>query len=315
MSNKLTFLSLFDGMSCGQISMNRVLNGQPYEWFSSEINKSSINVTQFNYPSTTQIGDVRNVDQYMIDTFFKDVFVLMAGSPCTDLSIAGSTRGMVTLDEIDLTSYNQYIRLKEDGHEFKGQSYLFWEFIRLLKVIKPKYFLLENVVLKGNVKKWEKIISDELGVNPIRINSSLITAQNRDRLYWTNIPGVTIPEDKRILVSDVIPDSISGFGYRGKKLNDDDFYTMVGSIRKDGKSNCLVKSSSTRKVATYDGNIRNLTIEECEMLQGVDTGYTDVLGVTKNDRYDMLGNGWTIPVVEHIFSFIPEFKKVKEYSN
>ena len=314
MKNQINVVSLFDGMSCGQIALNRVSRA-PYTWYASEIHKPSINVTQFNFPKTVQLGDVRNINKKIVKMFFGDVFLFLAGSPCTDLSIAGKKNGMITLDEVDVTSLKQYLKLKSEGYQFKGESYLFWEFVRLLKEIDPKYFLLENVVLKGNVKKWEKIISEALGVEPIRINSGLVTAQNRDRLYWTNIPGVTIPENKFITVSHVIPDSYSGYGVRGVKINEtDEKYTPIGTTRKDLKANCLTKSSRTRMVSMYDGNHRSLTIEECEILQGVDVGYTNVLGVTKKDRYNMLGNGWTIPVIEHIFSFIPEFKKKKEYS-
>jgi DNA (cytosine-5)-methyltransferase 3A len=313
MKKPINIVSLFDGMSCGQIAIRELFQG-PYTWNASEIHKPSINVTQYNFPKTIQLGDVRKIDKKIIKRFFNEVFILMAGSPCTDFSISGKRKGMVTKDNTEITSYKQYLKLRNSNYEFQGQSYLFWEFIRLLKEIKPKYFFLENVVMKGKSKKWEKIISKELGVEPIRINSGLITAQNRDRLYWTNIPNVTIPEDMNILVSDVIPDAVSGFGYRGQKLGDDDFYTRLGRTRKDNKANCLTKSSSTRMVTTYDGNHRSLTIEECEMLQGVPEGYTQVLGVSKGNRYDMLGNGWTIPVIQHIFSFIPEFKKKKEYS-
>lgn len=314
MKKPINIVSLFDGMSCGQIALNRIHRG-PYVWYASEIHKPSINVTQFNFPKTIQLGDVRNINKRIIDMFFGDIFILMGGSPCTDLSIAGKRLGMITLDDVEVTSYKQYVKLKKEKYQFKGESFLFWEFVRLLKQIKPKYFLLENVVLKGNVKKWERIISKELGVEPIRINSSLLTAQNRDRLYWTNIPNVTVPEDRGIMVYDVIPGAFSGFGYRGQKVNkEDSFYTRLGSTRTDFKANCLTKTSSTRMVTMYDLNYRSLTVEECEILQGVDVGYTNVLGVIKKDRYNMLGNGWTIPVIEHIFSFIPEFKKKKEYS-
>jgi len=314
MKNQINIVSLFDGMSCGQIAFNRV-SQVPYIWYASEIHKPSINVTQFNFPKTIQLGDVQKINKKVIKLFFGDVFLLLAGSPCTDFSMAGKKKGMITLDELDITSLKQYERLKRENYQFKGESYLFWEFVRLLKEINPKYFLLENVVLKGNVKKWEKIISESVGVEPIRINSSLLTAQNRDRLYWTNIPGVTIPEDKFINVSHVIPDAYSGYGIRGVKINKtDEKYTPIGTTRKDLKANCLTKSSRTRFVSMYDGNHRSLSIEECERLQGVDEGYTDVIGVTRKDRYDMLGNGWTIPVIQHILSFIPELKMIEEYS-
>lgn len=307
-------LSLFDGMSCAQIALNRVYKG-PIEYYASEIHKPSILVTQSNFPKTIQLGDIRNITDDVIDMHLKGTHIIVGGSPCTNLSIAGKKEGMITLDKLDIVSYEQYLDLKEKNHKFTGQSHLYWEYIGVTKRVDHIYRILENVVLKGNVKKWEKIITDSFGADPIRINSGLVSAQNRDRLYWATIPGITVPEDRNILISDVIPDSFSGYGVRGIKLNKtDEKYTYVGTTRKDFKSNCLTTSERTRMVSMYDGNHRSLTVEECEILQGVDEGYTRVLGVSQTQRYKMLGNGMTVPVLEHLFSFIPEFKKKKEYS-
>jgi site-specific DNA-cytosine methylase len=310
-------ISLFDGMSCGQIALSKFLKSNQYNWCASEINKASMNMTQFNFPNTIQLGDVRNVTSKLIGNVADgEVFIVMGGSPCQNFSSAGSRNGMITDDDIEITSLKQYLRLKKQGYVFKGESYLFWELVRVIKETNPKYFLLENVVMKGQTKRWEKIISKVLGVEPIRINSSLVTAQNRDRLYWTNIPNITIPKDENILMSDIIEGAVSGFGIRGTdkgelKPNGKPLYKQNGTTRVDGKSNCLTKSSPTRKVMMYDGTTRPLTVEECEMLQGVPVGYTDVLGVSKTARYEALGNGWTIPVIEHIFSHIPELIKKK----
>ena len=314
MRNPINIVSLFDGMSCGQIALNKV-SRLPYRYYASEIHEPSILVTQSNFPKTIQLGDVRNINKSIVRMFFSDVFIMFGGSPCGNLSSAGKKEGMITLDGLDITSLADYERKKRENYPFKGQSYLFWEYVRLLRLIKPRYFVLENVVLKGNVKKWEKIISDALGVQPIRINSSLLTAQNRDRLYWTNIPGVTVPEDKNILLSDVIRGGYSGFGIRNNELkNSDKRWEPRGTTRKDFKSNCLTTSERCRMITMKNGTQRKLTVEECELLQGIDEGYTNVLGVTNTERFKMLGNGWSIPVIEHILSFIPEFKKKKEYS-
>lgn len=313
---KRNIVSGFDGMSCGQIAISNILQENEYEWGASEINKSSMNITQFNFPKTIQLGDIRNVTPKLIRKIMKgNIFMIMAGSPCQNFSSAGLRNGMKTKNNDDIISYNQYMRLKKRGYKFSGESYLFWELVRLIKELKPKYFLLENVVMKGETKKWERIISKELGVQPIRINSSLMTAQNRDRLYWTNIPNVTIPEDKGILIGHIIDGAYSGSGKRGVKKGSETTYTQKVTTRPDCKSNCLTKSSSTRNVEMYDETIRPLTVEECELLQGVPVGYTDVLGVSKTARYEALGNGWTIPVIQHILSHIPEFKKKNKNKN
>jgi DNA (cytosine-5)-methyltransferase 3A len=240
---------------------------------------------------------------------FKGTFdITQGGSPCQNFSFAGNHKGMSTKDNIEITSLEKYLELKEKGFEFEGQSYLFWEYVRIVEESKPKYFLLENVKM---AKKWENIISNELGVKPIRINSNLLTAQNRDRLYWTNIPGIEVPEDSGILLGDVVDGAVSGFGTRGRKKKGEETYSRYSTIRKDQKSNCLTKGGTCRKYVDELGEVHNLTVEDCEVLQGVPVGYTDVIGVTKTDRYQMLGNGWTVPVIEHIFSFVPEFELVE----
>jgi DNA (cytosine-5)-methyltransferase 3A len=167
-------------------------------------------------------------------------------------------------------------------------------------------FLLENVKMKA---KWKKLISDELGVLPILINSALVTAQNRERLYWTNIPGVTIPEDKHVYIDLVIPGA-KGYGVRGrdkgnKKENGEIKWESNGSITKKRKANCVVtKTGSTNKLLFPDGTIRNYTINEAEMLQGLPIDYTNVPGLSKTKRYKAVGNGWTVQVIAHIFKFL-----------
>lgn len=165
-------LSLFDGLSCGQIALNRA--GIEYDnYFASEIDKYAIKVTQANYPKTIQLGDVTKVK----GSDLPKIDLCIGGSPCQGFSFAGK------------------------GLNFEDpRSKLFFEFVRLVKELKPKYWLLENVVMK---KEHEKVISEFLGVEPILINSNLVSAQNRKRLYWTNIQGITQPIDKGITWGDV----------------------------------------------------------------------------------------------------------------
>jgi site-specific DNA-cytosine methylase len=267
----MNVLSLFDGMSCGQIALDK-LGIKVDNYFASEIDKYAIQVTQKNYPNTIQIGsvvDVKGKDLPKID-------LLYGGSPCQSFSIAG------------------------DGSGFDGKSKLFWEFVRVLREVNPKYFLLENVRMK---KEWQDIISKELGVKPIMINSSLVSAQNRVRYYWTNIPNISLPEDKNILIQDIVPNS-KGAAKRNQKQKDGKNIAML-NIRKDNKSNCLV-SSYTKKLnaVVVDGEFRHLTHNECESLQTLPINYTE--GVSSSQRYKMLGNGWTVDVIAHIFKNIPQ---------
>lgn len=299
MKNSPVIISLFDGMSCGQIAISSFIKN--YHYVASEVNLPAITVTQKNFPETTQVGDVKNIDTLSLETW--KPFILMGGSPCKDFSIAGKKKGM------EVHTLEDYLKLKNDNFPFQGQSYLFWEFVRVLKETKPKYFLLENTGLN---KKYEKIINEVLGVKPIVINSKLVSGQNRRRLYWTNIPDVTIPEDKHIYLSDIVPNALGGYGRRGNWNEEKQNYTRrVGTTRKDRKSNCLLTSGITNCVTLSDGSFRYLTIEEREQLQTVPVGYLNVDGVSRKSKEEMLGNGWTIDVIKHIFSFIPEFQKLK----
>jgi len=307
MKKHLSILSLFDGISCGQIALNKVIQDKYYyTWYSSEIDDGAIRITQHNYPDTIQIGDVRVLNKNM---FPYPIDILMGGSPCQDLSIAGKRKGMKTIDNIEVTSLKQYIKLKNDGFQFIGQSHLFWEFVRLNKEIKPKYFILENVKMN---EKWANIISEALGVDYVKINSSLVSAQNRLRYYWTNIP-MSIPEDKGIMLSDIIPNAIGGYGKRsGWNKKTRTLLPMVGTTRKDGKSNTLVtKEGNTTKMMLSDGTISQIPIEVWEQLQTIPKGYTDIPGITLGQRKHGIGNGWTVDVITHILSSIPEFKKNK----
>ena len=168
----MNVLSCFDGMSCGQIALNRA--GIEYEnYYASEIDKYAIKVTQANYPDTIQLGDITKVKVQDLP----EIDLLIGGSPCQGFSFAGK---QLNFDD--------------------PRSKLFFEFVRLYKELQPKYFLLENVKMK---KEYQDVISDLLGVEPIEINSALVSAQNRKRLYWTNIPVVGLPEDKNANFQDI----------------------------------------------------------------------------------------------------------------
>jgi DNA (cytosine-5)-methyltransferase 3A len=308
---KLNIFSAFDGGSMGQQSLQKYLNPSQYNYFASEIEYGPMNVANHNFPNTVQLGDITKITR---TTLPKDIFLMMGGSPCQGFSIAGRKKGMVGNGRVEITSLEQYMNMVSDGFIFdkKEQSQYFWDYVRIMREVNPHYTFLENVVMKGMNKKWEYLISKELGLEPIRINSSLVTAQNRERLYWTNISGVTVPNDLNIMLSDVVQGAVNGYGksgvaVKGEIKSGDKKYYYPGSVRKDFKANCLTKGGNRRKYVDTAGVVRELTVEHCEVLQGLPIGYTDVIGVTKTDRMDMLGNGWTVPVIEHIFSFIPEF--------
>lgn len=265
-------LSLFDGMSCGQIALNRA--GIEYDaYYASEIEEAPIKVTQHNYPNTIQLGDVTKLDAKKLPK----IDLLIGGSPCQSFSNAGK------------------------GEGFNGKSGLFLEYVRVLKETKPTYFLLENVKMK---KEWRDIISKELGVEPIEINSSLVSAQNRPRLYWTNIPNVDAPKDKGLLFKDVLntdyefkPLTKWFFSKWGEKQKIDTLKTIEAE-----KSFCLTtnKSHSKNYYLTPDKTMaRMLERDEVERLQTVPNGYTNI--VSKTEAHKMLGNGWTVDVIAHIF--------------
>ena len=279
----MNVLSLFDGMSCGQIALDQ-LGIKIDSYFSSEIDKYAMQVTMRNYPNTKQIGSVTDVkaeDLPKID-------LLMGGSPCQGFSISGNKLNF------------------EDE-----RSKLFFEFVRLLEETKPKYFMLENVgSMDSNVRDK---ISDILGCTPLHINSKLITAQHRNRYYWTNIPQSNIIENdikfKDILESDVD----NKYYYSDRVLS----RLNLEDIKRAGKAGYKCKGIEVDKCAPivarhYKGmqsqhypvikevdGFRKLTPIECERLQTVPDNYTN--GVSDTQRFKMLGNGWTVDVIKHIF--------------
>lgn len=281
----MNVLSLFDGMSCGQQALDR-LGVKVDNYFASEIDKYAIKITQKNYPDTIQLGDVRDVK----GSDLPNIDLILCGSPCQGFSFAGK---QLAFDD--------------------PRSALFFEFIRLLKECKPKYFLMENVRMK---KEYINIITEQVSecypdyqgtgsdmfnnrIGPILINSALLSAQNRQRYYWTNIPNITQPKDRGIVLRDVLETNPG---------NDLDKMTT-----KDGKSYCLTAryqgavywNSLARKQRTmipFQMNWRKLTPLECERLQTVKDNYSE--GVSNTQRYKMLGNGWTVEVICHILNNI-----------
>ena len=223
----MNVLSLFDGMSCGRLALDRA--GFPVtNYFASEIDKYAIQVARANYPDTVHLGDVTQIraeDLPPID-------LLIGGSPCQGFSFAGK-------------------QLNFDDERSK----LFFEFVRLLKALKPKYFLLENVPMK---QIYQDVINEQLGVKPVRINSNIVSAQNRDRLYWTNIPVKSLPENKRIYLKDILQD-VSEIGeehYHSMKSvaymeRGNDKWSQAGSRRADGYE----QTPNTEKSFTLTANM------------------------------------------------------------
>jgi DNA (cytosine-5)-methyltransferase 3A len=263
----MNVLSLFDGMSCGQQALERC-GIEVENYYASEIDKYAIQVTMANYPNTIQLGSVVGVDGYKLPK----IDLLIGGSPCQSFSFAGKRKGMATKCETEILTLEHYLELKAEGYEFEGQSYLFWEYMRLLNECKPKYFLLENVEMG---EKWEKVLSKAIGVNGIHINSALVSAQNRKRIYWTNIgmqPGglfgdlesiIQQPKDKGILLKDILESQVDEKYFLSAKMFDwltrhsekrgNEFKKTKG----DRKSSCLSVSAQVAVNLSADFIIHN----------------------------------------------------------
>jgi DNA (cytosine-5)-methyltransferase 3A len=221
----MNVLSLFDGMSCGQIALYE-LGMYPDKYYACEIDKFAIAQTKLNFPDTIFLGDVTKLDVSKLDK----IDLVIGGSPCQSFSFAGKRVGMSTESKEEVTTLAQYMELKEKGFQFAGQSYLFWEYMRILTDIR-KYnpnvlFLLENVEMG---KKWERVLSEAIGVDGVHINSALVSAQNRKRIYWTNIrtrgngrfselqSDIPQPEDRGILLKDILEDEVDEKYYLSNK--------------------------------------------------------------------------------------------------
>lgn len=377
----MNVLSLFDGMSCGRITLSEL--GIPVEkYYASEVDKFAIKATMQNFPDTIQLGDVRELDVSLLDK----IDLIIGGSPCTNLSMSGKRKGLSTKEGMEVLDLQTYLELKENGFEFEGQSYLFWEYIRIYHELiergdNPKFFL-ENVEMG---KKWESVFNETMGRKGIHINSALVSAQNRRRIYWTDIhDDIPQPEDMGILLKDILEEEVDEKYFLSDKMieclkgrvkveNDPICVAMPACLtpkrteygkkirkeyeawivkeqrkniqqlepREDGKTNCLTtvqkdnqiiasgtirgfggvhfreiksgKSCTLLARARNDGNsqpcvqigarIRRLTPTECARLQTVPEWYIWD-GISDTQRYKMLGNGWNIETIKHIFKYI-----------
>ena len=297
----MNVLSLFDGMSCGQIALNKLGIGVN-NYYAAEIDKYAIEITQKNYPDTIQLGDVTKWEDWDID--WSSIDVVSGGFPCQAWSIAGRQQG-----------------------DRDPRGMLFWTMLDIIKKVRESnpdaYFLMENVKMK---KEFEEYITHHteaaLGtVYKHLINSNTVSAQNRERYYWTNIPNIVQPENKGLVISDVLVEDytqdvvvkdIPNYHLMRKTPNywqfdssGRGFSSQQDRVRRfDVPSNTLSAghSSIPQIWVDFDTKFRRLTPTECERLQTVPDGYTQ--GVAKGQRYKMLGNGWTVDVIAHIYKFL-----------
>jgi DNA (cytosine-5)-methyltransferase 3A len=357
---EINVLSLFDGIACGYEALIKA-GIKVNKYYASEIDTNAIKIAKKNHPDIIELGDINNID---FTQFIGKIDLIMGGSPCQDLSIAGNRKGL-------------------SG----DRSGLFYKFIEALEVIKPKYFLLENNV--GMPKEAYEEISRLMGCYPIEINSALVSAQTRKRYYWTNIgpqnfnlfgmPTVAIPQpkDKKIVLKDILESGIAPqnksfcltetyykgtfsdmvkkhtrtmvaepfiislpHGYNNGAIKEQKAPTITSSKYEynnliaepirighigataaqanrvysvNAKSVCLNANgggggakTGLYKIDLPDGKyfIRKLTPIECERLQTLPDNYTE--GISNSNRYKVLGNGWTVDVIAHIFSYLKE---------
>lgn len=287
-------VSMFDGISCGMAALERA-GIQVQRYVAYEIEPNAIKISKKNYPQIEHCGDVTTADFSQ----YSDFDILIGGSPCQDLS-----------------SYKRY---KQDAKGLEGtKSNLFFHYVRALNEMKPKWFLLENVA--SMEKRWVDVISEELGVAPIMINSSLVCAADRKRLYWTNIPNISLPNDKGIVLKDIVLPSDQvpeKYWYKDRpfQYNGDDadeqatllgkgfMSSMRGCRNLKAKCNTLLcdgDGGNRQKKVYQDGRCRKLMPIEYERLQNLPDNYTS--GVADCHRYTAVGNAWTVDVIAHIFT-------------
>lgn len=316
MGKGINVLSLFDGISCGLTALERA-GVKVNQYFASEIDDNAISISKKNHKDIIRLGDITKWKEWKLP----DIDLIIAGSPCQGFSRAG-----------------KMLNFKDE------RSKLFFEFVDILNDIKAKnpnvLFMLENVKMKS---EWRDVITSFLEVKPIEINSNLVSAQNRERLYWTNIPNVTIPEDKGINLLDILEHIENDDTYiNHESIWFDPFISeasrnLVHFVDNEVRVNQAVKmgyivaesgdgvnlsfpTSKTRRgrvikkksptldrqcevCVLCDNIIRKLTIRELERLQTLPDGYTD--GVSAQAAKSAIGNGWTVDVIKHIFSFLP----------
>lgn len=299
-------MSLFDGISCGQLALKRA-GIKVKKYYASEIKKIAIKVTMEHFPDTVQIGDIEKV-RYNRETKelitenetyqTEGIDLVIGGSPCQNFSIARVSMGTKEIEG-----------LKGD------KSKLFYEYLRILREVQPKYFLLENVKMK---KASENELNQYMGVNGLHINSELVTFAKRPRIYWTNIQGVKVPEDKKINFQDfkdTDPEYCKDFKVKRTPSRERMWNSGKG---RETESNCENITNAekigciTRKqdrcpnsgLIECEDFCRYLTRREIELAQTLPIGYTDSL--TYNQMQDVCGDGWTVDVIAHILRYAKE---------
>lgn len=300
---KLNVLSLFDGISCGRLALERA--GIPVEkYYASEIDKYAMKVSQKNYPQIIQLGDIEDINRETIKELGY-IDLLIGGSPCQGLS-----------------SSNVWLKDGEYGVNGTGKSRLFWQYVRILNLVReinPNVkFLLENV---GSASvKDKKVINEALDCTGVAFNSQLLSAQNRNRVYWTNFDFEVPTERKEIYMQDILEDSVSDKYYLTQKMYD----CIMSPATKgwqSGKMEINLRIArpltatmhkmhradtdnyvSTEYKPVNKTNVRRLTPLECERLQTLPDNYTE--GISDTNRYKCIGNGWTVDVIAHILSYL-----------
>lgn len=310
----MNVLSLCDGMSCGHIALERA-GIKVDKYFAAEIKDIAIKVTKENYPDTIHIGDVNKISykngilHTEIGDFETDIDLVMFGSPCQSFSIAMKTERRI-------------------GIEDKEKSGLFLECNRILKEVNPKYFLMENVASMKNEDR--DVITHLMGVEPLRINSSIVAPAARDRYYWTNIPNVEPIKKREITLQSILTDGytnrekghcllvsdsrphvapISIFhryyykGFLNVVFKSKEQYEQCAKYYDEHYRGMKAKDIPRNETNIFDG-IRHLNQTELERCQTVPEGYTKCL--TRNEAANVLGDGWTVDVIAHIFTHIPQ---------
>ena len=288
----MNVLSLFDGISCGFLALKRA-KIKVDRYYASEIDKTAIKISQKNHSKIIHIGDVKNLMGWYLPT----IDLLIGGSPCQDVS-----------------------RAKRNGLGLLGDKCcLVWEFIRIFNETKPKWFLLENVPMK---KEWCDIISKELGVEPVELNSNLVSAQNRKRLYWTNISSKFPIKDKGVKIQDIIYDDTHRI-FVDERISNTKKISKTGVVKWDltGKNyhsqqdRAYFKSGKICTIATcpnsikivldYDKNIyRRIHPIEAERCQTLPDNYTSISNISLSERFRSIGNCWTVDIIVHILKNI-----------
>lgn len=320
----MVVLSLFDGISCGQIAFERLgitFDGIKNKYIASEIKPIAIETTMLHYPNTIQVGDVcklhydsytnalyANCDCHDNKYYTNNATKVLDGKP--DIIIGGSP--CQNFSSLRVTLGNKIDGLDGD------KSKLFYEYLRLLREIEPTYFLLENVHMKLTQKRE---LDNYLGVEGMGINSSLVSFQTRSRYYWTNIHNVIPPIDKAISYQDykdtdeqrcdeAMPNKTKS---RIRMWNNGEGNVGLGTcvnITNADKVGCLTRKQDrcpNSGMVAYKGFARYLTRREQELAQTLPIGYCDHLSYNKT--CDVIGDGWTVDVIKHILSFIPKGDK------